>query len=137
MSAADSCEAFSEKVTTSTLDDLSARYGCPSTIKIDTEGFSNEVLSCSEQTLANPVLRAFAIETFRFAEGLTPRHLAVERKLAEFGFHPYAYEPKARTLRQLRDPLEGRQDTLYLRPSDQDLALIRSSDPIKVMGLVF
>lgn len=91
----------------------------------------------ADKTLSNPKLRVIAIEAFRFADGLQERHVWVENKLGEYGFLPHAYDPKSRQLRLLLDPLEGRQDTLYLRPSEDDLLKIRESKSLMCLGLVF
>lgn len=126
-----------ENIKTSSLDNVSEQFGYPTAIKIDTEGFTNEVLVGADKTLSNPKLRVIAIEAFRFADGLQERHVWVENKLGEYGFLPHAYDPKSRQLRLLLDPLEGRQDTLYLRPSEDDLLKIRESKSLMCLGLVF
>jgi FkbM family methyltransferase len=126
-----------EKVQVVTLDSIGEAYGVPTAIKIDTEGFTNEVLKGGRVVLADPRLRVIVIEAFRFADGLTVRHLEVESILASYNFYPYDYDPSGRHLRRLLDPLEGRQDTLYLRASQEDLDRLRSSEPIEVCGISF
>jgi FkbM family methyltransferase len=123
-----------ETVTMAKLDTIAEEYGIPTAIKIDTEGFTNEVLRGGASVLASPRLRAIAIETFRFADGLTERHLEVEAILEKSGFLPFDYNPAERKLSRLSDPLEGRQDTLYLRGDKHDLSRIAGAQCLTVLG---
>jgi FkbM family methyltransferase len=127
----------SEEVQTITLDTLTEKFGCPTAIKIDTEGFTKEVIESGDNTLSNPTLRAIVIETFRFANGLDKEHLEIEKKLKSYGFLPYYYDPEQRQLNEIETPLEGRQDTIYSRLSADDLSKIKQSIPINCFGIDF
>jgi hypothetical protein len=123
-----------ETVAMARLDTIALKYGIPTAIKIDTEGFTNEVLRGGASVLASPRLRVIAIETFRFADGLTERHLEVEAILAQYGFLTFDYNPAERRLSRLSDPLKGRQDKLYLRADKEDLSRLAGSQSLAVLG---
>lgn len=123
-----------ETVAMAKLDTTAEEYGIPTAIKIDAEGFANEVFRRGESMLASPRLRVIAIETFRFADGLTERHLEVEAILARHGFQPFDHNPQRRQLSRLSDPLEGRRDTLYLRADEEDLSRMAQSEWLTVLG---
>ena len=71
------------------------------------------------------------IETFRRSNGRSERSIAVENLLASHGFYPYFFDISSRKLTQITSLYEGGQDTIYLRDSEENLKLIRESEPIK------
>ena len=123
-----------EKVKVSTLDSLGKKYGFPNIIKIDTEGFTNEVLEKGEKVLANKSLKALFIETFRKYDSKNKRFMEMEKKLATYGFHPYFFDISKRKFTPITEFDEGGQDTIYLRHNQKNLRLIKESEPFKVFN---
>ena len=123
-----------EKVKVATLDSLAEKYGYPTIIKIDTEGFTNEVLEKGEKVLKNKSLKAIFIETFRKYDSRTKRFIEMEKMLANYGFFPYFFDIKNRLFTAITKPDEGGQDTIYLRNNKENLSLIKESKPLKIFN---
>ena len=123
-----------EKVKVSTLDSLAEKYGYPNIIKIDTEGFSSEVLEKGIKVLKHKCLKALFIETFRKYAIRTEKFIEMERMLAYYGFSPYFFDISKRTLTLINNPNEGEQDTIYLRNNEENLSLIKESKPLKIFN---
>lgn len=113
-----------------TLDNLLMNEQCPSLIKIDVEGYENEVINGAEKTLENQSLKAIIIELngsgLRYGFDDENIHL----KLLQYGFKPYCYNPKAKELKALKT--FGNHNTLYLRDVNFIEERIKSSKRIKV-----
>ena len=123
--------------TVSTLDSLAEKYGYPNLIKIDTEGFTNEVLEKGQNVLKNKSLKALFIETFRRSNGRTKRSIDMEKVLAYHGFYPYFFNISSRSLTPITSAYEGAQDTIYLRYNAENLKLIKESKPIKIFNVLY
>ena len=113
-----------------TLDNILINEQCPALIKIDVEGFENEVISGAEKTLANKSLKAIIIELngsgLRYGFDDKNIHL----KLLKYGFKPYYYNPRLREIKLLET--FGNHNTLYLRDINLIEERIKSSKKIKV-----
>ena len=123
-----------EKVKVATLDSIAEKYGYPSIIKIDTEGFTNEVLEKGEKVLKHKSLKALFIETFRKYDSRTQRFIEMEKMLANYGFFPYFFDIKNRILTPITKPDEGSQDTIYIRNNEENLYSIKESKPLKIFN---
>jgi len=126
-----------EKVKSITLNSASEKYGMPTLIKIDVEGFNYQVLEKGNKVLENPTLKALIIETFRRQEFKKKSFIEFEELLASYGFYPYSYNPIMRTIKPItktNDPLLNDNDTIYFRVSRDDLILLKESKPLKVLG---
>ena len=123
-----------EKVKVATLDSLAEKYGYPTIIKIDTEGFTNEVLEKGEKVLKHKSLKALFIETFRKYDSKTQRFIEMEKMLANYGFFPYFFDITNRELRPITNHNEGSQDTIYIRNNEENLHLIKESKPLKIFN---
>ena len=124
-----------EKVRSITLNSASEKYGNPTLIKIDVEGFNQEVLEKGNKVLANPSLKALIIETFRSEEVKKKSFKEFEKLLASYGFYPYSYNPIRRTIKPITKRNEGsKNDTIYFRVKRDDLILLKESIPLKVLG---
>jgi FkbM family methyltransferase len=121
------------KVSVTTMDDFGGSH-VPNLIKIDVEGWNVPVLEGARVTLSRPELLGLVIETFRFADGNKPELRRVEAILAEHGFRPRAYDPERRELRELKQSLEGRQDTIYTRDDPRLAERLKHSEPIHCFG---
>ena len=113
-----------------TLDNILKNEQCPALIKIDVEGFENEVISGAEKTLANKSLKAIIIELngsgLRYGFDDKNIHL----KLLKYGFKPYYYNPRLREIKLLET--FGNHNTLYLRDINLIEERIKSSKKIKI-----
>ena len=128
-----------EKVKSITLNSASEKYGMPTLIKIDVEGFNDQVLEKGNKVLENPTLKALIIETFRRIEYKKKSFMEFEELLASYGFYPYSYNPIMRTIKPITktndDPFAN--DTIYFRVSRDDLILLKESKPLKVLGELY
>ena len=106
-------------------------------IKIDTEGFTNEVLEKGQNVLKNKSFKALFIETFRRSNGRSKRSIEMEKLLASYGFYPYFFDIFSRKLTKITSLYEGGQDTIYLRDNAENLRLIRESEPIKIFNVPY
>jgi len=130
----DNLKSSYEEVKVSTLDSIAEKYGYPSVIKIDTEGFNNEVLEKGQKVLKNKSLKALFIETFRKYDSKSKRFIEMEKNLASHGFYPYFYNITKRQFTPINKFNEGGQDTIYLRHNEENLLLVKESQPIKVFN---
>ena len=58
----------------------------------------------------------------------------MEKKLATYGFHPYFFDISKRKFTPITKFDEGGQDTIYLRHNQNNLRLIKESEPLKVFN---
>ena len=105
----------------------------PTLIKIDVEGFNDQVLEKGNKVLENPTLKALIIETFRSQELKKKSFIEFEELLASYGFYPYSYNNNAynKAISKTNDCFSN--DTIYFRVSRDDLILLKESKPLKVL----
>ena len=113
-----------------TLDNLLMNEQCPSLIKIDVEGYENEVINGAEKTLENQSLKAIIIELNGSGSRYGYDDENIHLKLLQYGFKPYCYNPKGKELKALKT--FGNHNTLYLRDVNFIEERIKSSKRIKV-----
>ena len=113
-----------------TLDNLLMNEQCPSLIKIDVEGYENEVINGAEKTLENQSLKAIIIELNGSGSRYGYDDENIHLKLLQYGFKPYCYNPKVKELKALKT--FGNHNTLYLRDVNFIEERIKSSKRIKV-----
>ncbi|MDA7710662.1 FkbM family methyltransferase [Flavobacteriaceae bacterium] len=113
-----------------TLDNLLMNEQCPSLIKIDVEGYENEVINGAEKTLGNQSLKAIIIELNGSGSRYGYDDENIHLKLLQYGFKPYCYNPKGKELKALKT--FGNHNTLYLRDVNFIEERIKSSKRIKV-----
>lgn len=113
-----------------TLDNLLMNEQCPSLIKIDVEGYENEVINGAEKTLENQSLKAIIIELNGSGSRYGYDDENIHLKLLQYGFKPYCYNPKGKQLKALKT--FGNHNTLYLRDVNFIEERIKSSKRIKV-----
>lgn len=123
-----------ENVEAYTLDFLAEKYGFPSVVKIDTEGFTKQVLAEGKKVLESKSLKALVIETFRNNNSSHYKLDEIEKILSGYGFFPYFYDPINRSVKPITKLDEGFQDTIYLRLNRENLVLLKDSLPIKIFG---
>ena len=113
-----------------TLDNLLMNEQCPSLIKIDVEGYENQVINGAEKTLENQSLKAIIIELNGSGSRYGYDDENIHLKLLQYGFKPYCYNPKGKELKALET--FGNHNTLYLRDVNFIEERIKSSKRIKV-----
>ncbi len=105
----------------------------PRFLKIDVEGFEQEVLKGGMATLRDPNLKVLIIElnTFGSRFGVSDSELA--DLLQDCGFSFFAYQPRDRRLVELADPLAGKLNVICLR-DDEAQERVRSAPAFRVSG---
>ena len=113
-----------------TLDNILIDEQCPALIKIDVEGYENEVINGALKTLQNNNLKAIIIELNGSGSRYGFDDKNIHLKLLQYGFKPYCYNPKVKELKLLET--FGNQNTLYLRDINLVEERIKNSKKIKV-----
>ncbi|MCC6625137.1 MAG: FkbM family methyltransferase [Deltaproteobacteria bacterium] len=109
------------------LDDLLAGE-VPALVKIDVEGFEQEVLAGAPATLASPALRAIIIEVWT-------RHDEVARALAERGFTAIDYDPLTRTASARGAVQRARPNTIFVRDVAEAQARVRAARRFQIKSV--
>jgi FkbM family methyltransferase len=120
-----------EKIEIVTLDAAMAATP-PNVIKIDVEGFEEEVLRGAKNILANARLNVVIVEAVCRQEGDADRIARFTDLLGGCGFHPYRFDPTAGSLIPCagRDKFVGPDDENYLFVRDVGKVAQRVSGPI-------
>ena len=113
-----------------TLDNILINEQCPALIKIDVEGYENEVINGASKTLGNNKLKAIIIELNGSGSRYGFDDENIHLKLLQYGFKPYWYNPKVKELKALKT--FGNHNTLYLRDVNFVEERIKNSKRIKV-----
>ncbi|MCX7944434.1 MAG: FkbM family methyltransferase [Deltaproteobacteria bacterium] len=118
------------EVEVSTLDTILSSELIPVLLKIDVEGFETEVLNGAEKTLGRDALKAIIIELNGLGKRYGYDDLEVHKKLLNFEFKPFMYNPQRRRLEELET--FGAHNTIYLRDKKFVEDRIRSARRIKI-----
>lgn len=114
---------MSRSVPMTTLD-VALADKVPIFMKIDVEGFEDEVISGGSAILSSPELRCIEIETVSDD---------MEKKLSDAGFLPYAYDPWNRKLSRSAGQRQG-HNQLFVRDLGFVEDRVRSGAPFRAMG---
>ena len=87
----------------------------PSLIKIDVEGFENEVIKGGKEILLNPKLEGIIIELNGSSIKYGSSNDEIHSKICEFGFHPIKYDPFKRDIIMLNQYNLQSHNTIYIR----------------------
>ncbi len=120
------------EVAIETLDDVLTDKGIPALIKIDVEGFEQEVLNGAVGTLGNPQLKAIIIELNGSGERYGFDEKQIHSQLMGYGFSPFHYDPFTRKL--LPVATFGNVNTIYLRDIDFIKNRVLSAAPIRIFS---
>jgi FkbM family methyltransferase len=90
----------------------------PSLMKIDVEGFEKPVLDGAEATLNNPSLHSVLMELNGSGTRYGFDEESILRKMQDYGFLTYAYDPFARELHPRQGKNALGNNTLFLRNED-------------------
>ncbi len=105
-------------------------------IKIDVEGFEDEVLRGAHAVLAKESLLALVLEDVGLRERFDSSS-DIHQRMLDLGFMNYRYEPARRCLVDLQgasNPADG--NTLYIRDIDQVEKRLASANPFNVRDRV-
>ncbi len=113
------------KVKSITLDSFCTENGImPDFVKIDAEGYDEQVISGFQSSLSNLNINVIAIEgDSEF----------VSTTLAQFGFNPYRYDP---FIRSLAIGIRNGSNQLYIRDINKARQKVELAAPFQVLGKV-
>ncbi len=105
-------------------------------LKIDVEGFENNVVDGAFETLSSNNVSAVIIELNGSGEEFGVSNEEIHKKLLGFGFFAVAYEPKARIVTKINSYNKNGSNTIYVK----DIAAISArckSSPKRVIHTAF
>ncbi|WP_207426487.1 FkbM family methyltransferase [Pedobacter sp. SYSU D00535] len=103
----------------------------PSLLKIDVEGFENEVIRGGGGILSKDSLKAIIIELNGLSNRYGHNQFEVHKELVEKGYEPFSYDPITRLLRPTK---EGRQNTLYVKDLNYVQQRLITAEKVKVFN---
>jgi FkbM family methyltransferase len=106
-------ESNTVEVNVQTLDNALKETASPILIKIDVEGFENDVIKGAQKVLSSEGLKAIIIELNGCGSKYGFDEAVIHDCLIDFGFLPYSYNPITRNLRLLDN--HGEFNTIYIR----------------------
>jgi len=98
----------------------------PTLIKIDVEGFEENVLKGASTTLRKDSLLAVIIETFGES--------SLDGIMESYGFKAFTYLPYKRTMKPLSETKNAITNTIYIKNVNEVNNRLRSAMPFKVLG---
>ena len=104
----------------------------PVLIKIDVEGFEQEVINGAGQLLANPTLKAIIIELNGSGGRYGYDETKIHRQLKSNGFNPYQYLPFTRELKTME--VFGNLNTIYLKDLPFVKVRLNTASPVEVFS---
>jgi FkbM family methyltransferase len=133
VSGDDDASGSAQEIPVTTLDDVVGARP-PALIKIDVEGFESQVLAGARKTLAHPETLALIVELNGAADRYGLDVQATRREIEDLGFRPFSYDPLSRAL-TASDPTRLDGNYLFLRDRAETEQRVRSSPPIRVLGV--
>lgn len=115
-----------------TLDEFLAGRS-PILLKIDVEGYEQEVVRGSESVLRSSSLKAVMIELCGLESRYGFSYEYVHEQLVKNCFTPFSYHPFERRLEMLDTFNHSKSNTLYIRDLDDVIARIKSARSVKVL----
>ena len=121
------------EVEVKTLDEIlgSAR---PTVIKIDVEGYENEIIQGGHTTFGQDSLLAIIMELNGSGRRYAYDEDALHARMLDYGFAPFVYSPLERRLAPLTGKNAIEDNTLYLRRPEVVLQRLRSAPSFRVAG---
>ena len=124
--------AISIEVAVDSLDNILGAANCPALIKIDVEGYEQEVIRGAGAILANKQLKAIIIELNGSGGRYGYSEKQIHEELGSFGFVPCNYEPFSRTLTTL--DTFGAHNTIYVRNIDEVAEKLKKAPSFRVFS---
>lgn len=118
-------ESFKNKIRISIkrLDDIVNSEGIPTLLKIDTEGFENEIIKGAEKVLSHKDLKAIIIELWKREK--------IHNKLISKNFCLYSYNPFIREL--IESQYFTKNTVIYIRDLDFVKKRVKETPKFKVL----
>ena len=116
--------------------DVVAAGRSPALMKIDVEGFEQEVIRGGHNLLSSPSLLALIVEFNGLGEQYGFDDRTTDMLLREHGFVSVQYAPFERRLTEIPGP-NATGNTLYIRPSSGVGERLRVAELVEVHGIVF
>jgi FkbM family methyltransferase len=126
-------ETPSTEVAVSSLDDISGDMR-PEMIKIDVEGFEQEVVAGGKKTLADPSVNVVIMELRGHGERYGFDDHTVDKQMRAFGFEAYFYDPFTRCISLRAEDRGNLGDMLYIRNIAKAHERVASSRKYKISG---
>lgn len=104
----------------------------PAVIKIDVEGFEQDVVAGGLGCLAKPSLRALIIERVGNADKYGQDEISLHKSIRDQGFAPCAYSPATRTLQPVSEDATG--NIIYVRGLPSAAARLREAAAYQFAG---
>jgi FkbM family methyltransferase len=121
------------EIPTLPLDEILA-LEIPSLLKIDVEGFEQEVLSGGTATLTNDVLKAIIIELNGSGMKYGFHDEDIDTLLLRHGFKVYSYNPYTREL--VESGFSNAENTLYIRDYDFVSERLKNAESFNIQGIL-
>ncbi len=120
------------KVQVRSLDSLLMNCRLPALIKIDVEGFEQEVINGAKLLLQQPALKAVIIELIGAGKKYGFDETEIHNKMMTYGFNCYNYDPFTRKL----SPSERNMhlNTMYVRDLDFVTGRVVKAKPVKIFS---
>lgn len=118
------------KVPVDSLDEIIIGKQVPVLLKIDVEGFEQEVINGANELFSNTVLKAIIIELNGSGGRYGYDESKIHEQLLEYGFSSYLYNPFNRSLEKVER--FGNFNTIYLRDIDFIKNRLKTSDGFTV-----
>lgn len=119
------------KVKVQTLDTI-FKDNQPLLLKIDVEGFEQEVIKGAVNLLSSNNLKAIIIELNGSGMRYGFSDENIHKELISFGFTPYQYDPFSRLIKLIKKP--GTLNTIYLRNEEWIMKRISSGKKFNILG---
>jgi FkbM family methyltransferase len=119
------------RVSIKTLNNIFENHSTPSLIKIDVEGFENEVLTGANRLLDSNNLHAIIIELNGSGKRYGYDDENIHKMLCNFDFRPFLYNPGKRLLSEIKT-FNHYGNTLYVRNSHFVQNRLENANKIKI-----
>lgn len=124
-----------DSVPVKTLDNILRNNKCPALIKIDVEGYEQEVINGASNTLEDQNLKAIIIELNGGAKNYGFDEKNIHTRLLLHGFNPYTYYPFDRKLKPLSN--WGTNNTIYIRDYKFVEKRVSTGEKIRIFSETF
>jgi len=121
------------EVNVDTLDSVVAAVD-PVLIKIDVEGFETEVIAGAKDVLSKTSLLAVIMELNGSGQRYHHDEDEVYKRMIEYGFSSYNYDPYQRSLKELNGKNHGAGNTLFVRDVAAVRERLQTAPAFTVMG---